>query len=231
MTPTADTDAKKVVVIQRSKIRWIILFLCCWICFGNFYALDNPSSLNRQLMEWLGNDFATHQYQLNAMYSIYSLPNLVLPLFMGGLLDKFGTSKLLFMLAMFVTIGHGIFCIGVGRKNFHIMMLGRFVFGLGGESLIVAQTRLVTDWFRGREFALAIGLTLSVARFGTVINNVLSPCFATIFGMSGAAWIGLYSCVWSLACTVATIVLNEKYSSVGAVVAHRGKLRHHSSVH
>jgi MFS family permease len=208
--------------IEESNVRWLILFLCCWISFGNYYAFDNPSSLNRQLMEWLGSDFPTWQYQLNAMYSIYSVPNIILPLFVGGLLDKYGTHTLLFILAMLVTIGHAFFCFGVQFKSFHSILFGRFIFGLGGESLTVAQSRLVTDWFRGRELALAIGLTLSVARFGTVFNNILSPGFAVAFGISGATWIGFISCIWSLVCTCLTISLDKLYSQSGAAVQHHG---------
>ena len=221
---SAKVSGKKMIQIPESNLRWLILFLCCWISFGNYYAFDNPSSLNRQFMNWLESDFSTFQFQLNAMYAIYSVPNLILPLFIGGLLDKYGTSKLLLLLASLVTLGQCIFCIGVEMKNFSIIMLGRFVFGLGGESLTVAQSRLVTDWFRGREFALALGLTLCVARFGTVINNILSPGFALAFGLAGATWIGFASCVWSLCCTCATVFLDEKYSAKGAAVIHQGSI-------
>lgn len=209
-------------MISVANIRWLILFLCCWISFGNYYAFDNPSSLNRPLMQWLGSDFESYQYQLNAMYTIYSVPNIILPLFMGTLLDKFGTSKPLLGFAFLVTLGQGIFSLGVQVKSFPLILLGRFVFGLGGESLTVAQSRLVTDWFRGRELALAIGLTLSVARFGTVINNILSPSFALSYGLSGAVWIGFYSCVWSLLCTLLTIFLDGRFSEKGASVIHHG---------
>ena len=222
--PLESPDVKKMIHIPESNLRWLILFLCCWISFGNYYAFDNPSSLNRQLMEWLESDFGTFQFQLTAMYSIYSVPNIILPLFIGGLLDKYGTSKLLIILSGLVSLGQCIFCIGVEQKCFSVILVGRLVFGLGGESLTVAQSRLVTYWFRGREFAFALGLTLSVARFGTVINNILSPGFSISFGIPGATWIGFYSCVWSFICTIITVILDGKYSEKGAAIIHHGKL-------
>ncbi len=54
-----------------SEYRWLILFLSCWIMFGNYYAFDNPSALNRQLQEWFGGEPAYFQYILNLMYCIY----------------------------------------------------------------------------------------------------------------------------------------------------------------
>lgn len=48
-----------------------------------------------------------------------------------------------------ICIGSIVFSIGVGAKSFSIMVLGRVLFGLGGESLEVAVTRITTDWFQG----------------------------------------------------------------------------------
>jgi hypothetical protein len=47
------------------------------------------------------------------------------------------------------------------------MLLGRGVFGLGGESISVAQAAVTAEWFRGKELALASGITLSVSRLGS----------------------------------------------------------------
>jgi predicted MFS family arabinose efflux permease len=41
------------------------------------------------------------------------------------------------------------------------------VFGLGAESMIVAITTALAKWFRGKEFAFAFGLNLTIARFGS----------------------------------------------------------------
>jgi MFS family permease len=199
--------------VTQPSIRWVILFLSCWLLFGNYYAFDNPSALNRQLMVWLGSDYDTYQYQLNLLYSVYSFPNVVLPLFAGNLMDRFGTHRLLLLFSLLVLLGQGMFALGVQWKAFVCMLTGRVIFGLGGESLTVAQARLVTEWFRGKELALAIGLNLSVARFGTVFNNNLSPWFADLVGIPFAVWIGFVSCLWSFICAVVTIIIDTKSKS------------------
>eukprot|EP00962_Isochrysis_galbana_P002962 scaffold826_cov65-Isochrysis_galbana.AAC.1 len=51
------------------------------------------------------------------------------------------------------------------------MLLGRAVFGLGGESISVAQSSVTAEWFRGKELALASGITLSVSRLGSGDQN------------------------------------------------------------
>jgi MFS family permease len=55
------------------------------------------------------------------------------------------------------------------------MFLGRFLFGCGGESFIVANTTLITNWFEGKELALAFGINMSVSKLGSVWNNIMSP--------------------------------------------------------
>lgn len=195
---------------SHPSIRWVILFLSCWLLFGNYYAFDNPSALNLQLMDWLGSDYETWQFRLSFMYSVYSFPNLFLPLLTGALLDRWGVHRLLILFSALVGIGQGIFALGVQTRTFGVMLLGRVIFGLGGESLTVAQCRLVTDWFRGRELALAIGLNLSIARFGTVFNNNLSPYFAQKLGIPFSIWIGFISCVWSFICAIFTVVIDKR---------------------
>ena len=50
----------------------------------------------------------------------------------------------------------------------------------------MAQSALVTQWFRGKELAMALGINLSVARLGSVVNNTLSPWAAARYGVDGA---------------------------------------------
>ena len=51
--------------------------------------------------------------------------------------------------------------------RFEVMAGGRFVFGMGAESLIVAITAAVAKWFKGKELSFALGLNLMLARFGS----------------------------------------------------------------
>ena len=46
-----------------------------------------------------------------------------------------------------LTLGQLIFAIGGYKESYWVMMVGRFVFGLGGESMTVAQSAIVSAWF------------------------------------------------------------------------------------
>lgn len=65
--------------------------------------------------------------------------------------------------------------IGAYKKIYWVMLAGRVIFGLGGESMSVAQSAIVSIWFKGKELAFALGVNLSLARLGSVLNADTIP--------------------------------------------------------
>jgi MFS family permease len=61
---------------------------------GNYYCYDNPAALLSMLQSHFSHDGTAEgeQFQLyySMMYSVYSLPNIVLPLIGGVLVDRVG---------------------------------------------------------------------------------------------------------------------------------------------
>lgn len=85
------------------------------------------------------------------------------------------------------------------------MLVGRVVFGLGGESLSVAQSAIVSIWFKGKELAMALGMNISFSRLGSVINGLILPQVYNDDhpGNLGLAFlIGLGVCIFSFVCGV-----------------------------
>lgn len=65
--------------------------------------------------------------------------------------------------------------------SFTVMEVGRFVFGIGGESLAVAQNTYASSWFSGGALNMVFGLQLSVARLGSTVNfQVVGPLFHSL---------------------------------------------------
>ena len=61
------------------------------------------------------------------------------------------------------------------QHNYNELIAGRIIFGMGGESMGVAQSAIISVWFKGKELAFALGLNLSVSRLGSVINAAVLP--------------------------------------------------------
>ncbi|KAF9963817.1 hypothetical protein BGZ65_010881 [Modicella reniformis] len=176
-------------------------------------------ALNVQMREWLGTDYAKYQYYLNLLYSIYSFPNIVLPLVGGLLIDRLSASKMLMVFGLLVCVGQGIFAIGVSARSIWAMVLGRLIFGIGGECLGVAQAKIITDWFKARWLGFALGLNLSFARIGTALNDNISPVIAAHrSGVVGASWTGFGICGLSFASVIWLTYLDRPESRTSAGV-------------
>jgi len=149
----------------------------------------------------------------NLLYSVYSWPNVILPFFGGYLSDKLGVRLMLIVFLLFITVGQVIFALGSslnGMWAWYVMWTGRTVFGLGGESLSVAQSALIASWFAGKELAFALGLNLALARLGSVINDLVSIRVANAFSAPYPAFmVGVGVCLLSLMAGLVTFYLDQ----------------------
>lgn len=194
--------------------RYFILFLSCLLLFGNYYAYDLPASLNTPLQAYLEMDDSNYQYLLNSLYAIYSLPNIFLPFIGGYLIDLFGSSTLTIYLSTLVFIGQLLFATGVQHKSFFLIYLGRIVFGIGGESLFVAQTQMTCRYFKNKELAFALGVNLAIARLGSVANDFLTPLIGITYSIPFAMHIGSLTCFLSFLCGVLLGYIDSKNNLV-----------------
>jgi len=118
--------------------------------------------------------------------------------------------------SLLVLLGQLITALGITVHSMGLMLLGRLIFGLGGECLVVGQSAFISAWFHSREVAFALGFTLSVSRFGSVLNDWGSPFIAEKANVVTAFWFGALLC---LASTITAFLL--------ACIDHNHRSRHH----
>ena len=123
------------------KLRWLILVLMGLVIFGSYFAYDAVSPVADFIMK--GMSISSAQFGL--FFSVYSLPNIIMVLFGGILLDIIGMRKAGTIFAALCVIGVIVTASG---STFLIMLLGRFIFGLGSESLIVTMDKILSKWFK-----------------------------------------------------------------------------------
>jgi MFS family permease len=165
---------------------------------GVYYSMDIPSALHQPLRDYMRPSFSP--FHFNLLYTLYSVPNIILPFFGGYLVDSLGASFSATVFASFVFGGQFLFAWGLYRKSWTIMFGGRFLYGLGGECIGVATSTINSDIFKGKELALAFGVNLAVSRLGSVLNNFASPRIAHTFGIVQAGALGVVMNFISLIC-------------------------------
>jgi len=203
---------------RNTKWRWAALFFGCFFLLGSYFWYDNPNSLSDQLSKHVTNG---SDFKYNQLYSVYSYPNIILPLLGGVLIDKFGLPFSIYLFSTLLVIGQGVFTVsgflGINAEDgaiypFIIAIIGRVIFGLGGESLSVCQSTIISRWFVGKELSLALGINISVSRLGSVFNNYSMPPFAEATNLGWALFFGFVLCIISFICG-AILTWFEKYAN------------------
>lgn len=110
-----------------------------------------------------------------------------------------------------LVVGQFVFFQGTAAHSFMMTLLGRFIFGLGGESLTVATSTIEATWFRGKELSFSISVDYSMANFAAFSNDTLEPiiynsqkCLSYVF------WIGFLLCLYSFLASLFVYVVDGK---------------------
>ena len=152
---------------------WLALACLVVPMFASYFFDDMFSSLselfkNPEFLE-LGWDMADYGFYSSGYSFLCIWGGLIV---CGALLDKFGV-RLVGSIFVGMMVGGAAlvtFAISAGfapSTSLTIAYVGCMLFGLGSEIAGVSVTRSIAKWFKGRNMALAMGLQLAIARFGT----------------------------------------------------------------
>lgn len=153
--------------------RWIILIVVSLAMFGNYYIYDSISPL----ADLLAKQLKFTDANIGLLQGIYSLPNVFMVLIGGIIIDKIGTRISTFIFTIICLLGASI---TASFNDLTMMAVGRLIFGLGAESMIVAITTVIGRWFKGKQLSFAFGLNLTLARLGS-FAALNSPTWARAF--------------------------------------------------
>ena len=161
----------------------------CWLAraclvvpmFASYFFDDMFSSLselfkNPQALE-LGWNMEDYGYYASGYSFLCIWGGLIV---CGVLLDKFGVRLVGSIFVGMMGFGAALvtFAISAGfhpSVSLTLAYVGCMLFGLGSEIAGVSVTRSIAKWFKGRNMALAMGLQLSIARFGTATAILVAP--------------------------------------------------------
>ncbi|KAF9764316.1 Major facilitator superfamily domain-containing protein 1 [Nosema granulosis] len=183
--------------------RYKILLLSSIIWMGICFVYDIPAALNNMID--YGNN-KNSEYKLTVLYSAYAFPNIIMPLAFGWA-ATFNIKRVSRFLCCLVFIGHLIFTLGIYKTSFKMMVCGRLILGIGGESFSVIQNKLISSEFKGKDLSFAMGLFSSVARLGTILNFLITPILSHYFNPKLPCFIGL---LLTLNGTLICFYLNSK---------------------
>ncbi len=176
--------------------RFTILLFICLLTFGSYFAYDSIGALAPVLIQ----NLHLKRETIGSLYSAYSLAAIFIVFFGGMLIDRLGPRKASLLFSALVTIGAAVVALATSTW---MLFVGRFIFGAGSESLVVAQSAIISRWFKGKELALAFGISLTISRLGTLFSFNTEQLISSYFGnYRYALWAAALLCGFSLLCNL-----------------------------
>lgn len=156
--------------IPRSRA-WLVFVLVALAQFGNYYVYDSIGPVADLLQQQRG----FSDTQVGLLNAIYNLPNIVLILVGGMLVDRFGAGRMTLWTAAICSLGALLSALS---PDFTGMAAGRLLFGIGAETFGIATLAAVGDYFSGRYLAFAMALSVAVGRCGSYAADMSPTWFA-----------------------------------------------------
>ena len=183
-------DATQSVAVYSN--RWLILALLFACRTGLGFQFQTLGSVSDSLVAQLGFSYA----EIGTLIGLFMLPGLVLAL-PAGYVGRYLPDRTL--------VAVGLLALGLAAaiasvaQGFGLLALGRVAAGAGFVISTIYLTKMVADWFAGKELATAMGIL------------VMSWPFGIAMGQIGHVWIAA-NFDWRAAFLVAAV-----YCAVGAV--------------
>ncbi|QPF83693.1 MFS transporter [Bradyrhizobium genosp. L] len=144
------------------RLRWIILAVLFAARAATGFQFQSIGSSTSALMHDLSLDYAA----IGLLIGAYLLPGVIVA-FPAGLLGQRVDEKRLGALGLALMIASGVALAASG--GLAAALLARLAGGVGATIIILVATKMITDWFDGREIVLAMSLLQMSWPFGAMV--------------------------------------------------------------
>ncbi len=196
-----------------------MLVCVAFLAMGASWVYDFPGAMYTFLATRFGSDdYSTSKNQV--LYSVYSWPNVIIVLLAGFMVDQWlGLGRTTVVASALILAGQCIFSLALQSRLYWLAVVGRFVFGLGGESIRVAQSTWIVLLSDRSNMSWRFGVVLSVSRLAGAINFALTPTIGKA-SILAAVWLGTGINVLSLLAAILLIRLYRQQQAVEEQEAH-----------
>jgi MFS family permease len=162
---------------ETLRNRWAVLAILFTVRLTMAFQFQSVAAV----APLLGKQFGVGIAEIGFLIGLYFTPGIALSLPGGAIGRKFGDKPtVLGALALMLT---GSLMMALGEA-WHWQITGRLIGGAGGVLLNVQLTKMVTDWFAGKEIASAMGIFVNSWPAGVALSLLTLPLIATRFGVA-----------------------------------------------
>ncbi|CAJ0840224.1 12545_t:CDS:2 [Entrophospora sp. SA101] len=207
---TSSLNEKETYEEEERPLKYKIIALLCVLslALGSHYAGHALDALKAVIKTELG--ISNSQY--GVVQSSVTLVNTILPILGGVFIDIFGTLVGSVLATSLIAIGNILVALSTDLKSFAVMVIGRILYGLGSGPIVIVQVAILSNWFRGKGLAIAVGIQIAVSRLSSFLANLTVIPIAKVTGSyKWAFWFTAFLCFFSLIINLIYVLLMRKF--------------------
>ena len=167
--------------------RWNVLILLFTVRLSMAFQFQSVAAMSPALMKAYGVGLG----DIGLLISLYLAPGIAFALPGGEIGRRFGDKRVV-LFGLVLMIAGGLLM--TFAPTWHWQIAGRIVAGIGGVVLNVLMSKMVTDWFAGREIATAMAIFVNSWPAGIALCLILLPAIAAAKGITTALLITTAFC-------------------------------------
>jgi predicted MFS family arabinose efflux permease len=128
----------------------------------------------------LSSEFGVSLADIGVLIGLYFAPGVALAMPGGAIGQRFGDKPTVLGALLLMLAGSVVMAFA---PSWSVQIAGRLVAGVGGVILSVQLTKMLTDWFAGKEIATAMAIFVNSWPAGVAISLLLMPWIGTTYGV------------------------------------------------
>jgi MFS family permease len=162
---------------EALRNRWIILAALFVVRLTMAFQFQSVAAV----APLLGSEFGVSLADIGILIGLYFTPGVVLALPGGAIGRRFGDKTTVLGALILMLIGSLAMALSDSWTG---QIAGRLVAGAGGVLLNVQMTKMVADWFAGREIGTAMAIFVNSWPAGIALSLLTLPLIGTAYGVS-----------------------------------------------
>jgi predicted MFS family arabinose efflux permease len=164
-----------------SQNRWLVLLVLFLARAAMSFQFQTVGAVGPVLIDRLHIDFT----QLGTLIGLYMLPGAVVALPSGVLGQRFGAKNIVLVSLALMAVGGAM----TASDQLALASASRLVSGIGGIAMSIMLTKMITDWFAGKEIVTAMSILIASWPLGIGAALALFPHIAAAWSWQAVMWL------------------------------------------
>ena len=165
--------------------RWSILVVLFVTRLTMAFQFQSVAALSPLIIE----DYAVSLADIGLLIGLYLAPGVIVAIPGGAIAARFGDKRIVSLSMILMLAGGALIGFGPGWGS---LVAGSVLAGVGGVIINVVMTKMLVDWFIGREIATAMAIYINSWPVGIALALLILPNLAAMGGLA-LAWAAVMS--------------------------------------